>query len=118
MLKRFRVKIKGEWWYIHLLRTRTFNEKFSKKMWAVTVYDHSKRKPSREIFFKPRCTDRNTVMHEVIHAYFSYIETSRKSYGEMEEIFCEFLPKYLNRIVNTSRKVMAGLKAKRARKGS
>ena len=83
MLRQLRVKINGDVWRVRYLKTKTFNKLHGKHNAAMTWYNHKKKK--RIIDFK--CSDfcKTHVTHEVVHAYLSYFDFSRMSYGRIEE---------------------------------
>lgn len=99
-MRKFRVTINGDKWIVKLLPHKEF-----KKDWpnteAVTVYKHADK--IREIIFSDKYFTKGHVVHEVLHAYFSYCDLSNKSYGTVEEDICEYLDDrftHVNRVIN------------------
>jgi hypothetical protein len=107
MLKKFRVKISGDSWEVFLLKRKTFVERFGKDTAAITTYLHKTK--LRQIYFQPKDKTKGTVMHEVIHAYLSYRDLSKMSYGAIEELICDFLPRRLDAIKRTTDRIIKRL---------
>lgn len=103
MIRQFKVQICNEKWNVRLLSTKEFRERYGKGTMGITEYSHRAKPPQRDITFQPNHKDKDTIMHEVLHAYLSYRDTSSMSYGQIEEAMCEFLPKnhhYIKRVVD------------------
>lgn len=75
---------------------------------AVTVYDHTKR--VREFYFTKTALSKNTVAHEITHAYLSHIVYSDVSKSEFEELFCETVGKNYNRIKHLTEEIYRKIK--------
>ncbi len=87
---RFQIMINKQRWTIKLYTPARFN-----KLWpdtlGVTEYDH--KKGLRRISFKKHKISKDTVAHELMHAYLSYKDYSKYSYGKIEESICEVIGK-------------------------
>lgn len=104
--KKTNVNIYGDKWIVHLSNQEEYVNAFGKSSCALTTYSHDKGE--RYFFFSEADTTKNTVVHEVMHAYFSYqcIDSVGKlSLDKMEEVFCEFVANNLQRIIKTSNQV-------------
>lgn len=99
-IKSFEVTINGDKWKILLATKKEF-----KRVWpettAVTEYAH--KKGVRQITFHTGDRTRDSIAHELLHAYASYFDFSNMSYGAIEEKFCEVIGKKyrtFHRLVN------------------
>lgn len=93
-IKQFTVIINGHKWTVKQYSNAQYENSISEGTLALTVYSHSRIKPVREILFSVSGSDRDTVAHEVLHAFLSY-ESFKKRYDikntkdRVEEIICE-----------------------------
>lgn len=92
---KFTVSIKGQRWKINVYTVTKF-DKFSPGDVGLTSYNH--KKGLRSIHFRGRTPSRDTIAHELLHAYLSYYDFSRTSYGKIEESICEEIGKSYKRL--------------------
>lgn len=102
-----RIKINGDAWILAKLNDYAYAEKHGKSKnydtQAMTSYNH--KYGIREIDFSSSGFTKSTVVHELLHAYLSYRDFSRKSYAQVEEEVCEYLDGKLTRLLKTADRV-------------
>jgi hypothetical protein len=94
--------IKGERWTIKFYTKKVFWEVWEGQE-GVCHYNHSIG--YRTINFKTHNLNKDTIAHELFHAYFSYKETRGKTYAQVEEIACEEVGKRYKRIYQLTNKI-------------
>lgn len=90
MLKKIKTKINGDTWIICLMDAEQFDLNFEGNKSAITMFDHNTK--NYGIFFKEgEDFNRSTIVHEVLHAFFSYqhVGSTSMSLEDLEEIFCD-----------------------------
>jgi hypothetical protein len=96
------VTINGEKWKATLMNEFEFVDKHGSGYSGMTHYDHKKK--LRTMDFCSPGLSKSTVVHEVAHAYMSYFDLSRMSYGAIEEKICDMLgykARYILRVADT-----------------
>lgn len=90
-MKQLRINIKGERWTIHYLTRKAYQKRFGKDSLAITEYKHSRKDPQRDIFFSPRDRSLSTIVHELVHAYASYVYIDKPTVAKFEEKMCDVI---------------------------
>lgn len=108
LMKRLTVTINGDKWKVALMDAKSFRAKHGSGTDAITVYHHVKN--YRTIDFKDTTLLKSTVVHEVTHAYLSYIDLSKFSYGAVEEKFCDLLGYKAHLILRVSETIWRSLR--------
>lgn len=86
-----RFKILGKSWLIRSLPTKEYeSKKYRKGSVAIT------RLHKRRIDLSPQGRDKETIVHELVHAYMSElcVNSMSPSTDDVEEFFCELMSKY------------------------
>jgi hypothetical protein len=98
------VKINGLRWTIRLYTEEGFNALNLKycDYKAVTVYNEEEHL----IIFQTKYFTRNIIRHELVHAFFSSVDTTGKTPNQMEEEACIIIEKYGSRIYNLTNKIL------------
>lgn len=88
-LKSFAVTINKEKWKVHLITDKLYKEKFKNGL-AITMYRHSNPK-CRELYFRPGFRTKSIILHEIVHAYTSYMHAKypEMTKSELEEAMCD-----------------------------
>lgn len=86
----FVVTINNDRWVINLYRASHFSCLWPDTL-GITDYDHKKKR--RNINLPSSKTSKDTIAHELMHAYLSYHNFSKTSYGVIEEKVCEVIGK-------------------------
>lgn len=88
----------GKTWTAYMCPTRWFNKKYSKDTIAITVCD------DKEIFFRLKNTSHETIIHELMHAYFweSGMRSMNLNTEQLEELCCEIVSKHAKLITATA----------------
>lgn len=94
-IKSFIVSIKGDKWHVGLLSKTIFEQFFGDCMGVTTVTDKGNRK---QIFLKGPKVSRDTIAHELLHAFLWWRQFKGKSYGVIEEETCEEIGKSYKRL--------------------
>lgn len=94
----FKIKINGETWYIRYCVPSEFDKHYLGCI-GITEYDH-KSDTQRDITFRGSKVSRDTIAHELVHAYLSYYDLSKKTPNAMEEKICEILGKKYKHLYN------------------
>lgn len=104
--KKFKVKINGDSWQVHLLPGEVFKECLGANNAAATVPD------KKSFFFRDDLIEKSTVVHEVMHAYFSYLYlgSTKARVSDVEEIVCDMVGNKIAAIAAISNKVYSALK--------
>jgi hypothetical protein len=95
----FSITINGEKWEVKVLNNKAYNKLFGTDSCAITQIQDKK------IFFTvDTCLNIDTIMHEITHAYFSYLclDSTALKLEDLEEVNCEFLAKHCGKIIATS----------------
>lgn len=88
---KFKVMLNKQLWVVNLYTAANFE-----KMWpdaiALARYDHIKNKYFELNFAGPKVS-KDTIAHEIWHAYMSYKDYSRRTPAKLEEDVCELIGK-------------------------
>lgn len=106
-MRKFSVTIRGDKWKVRLISHKEFRKTWPKTE-AVTLYKHDTG--FRELWFSDKHITRGHVVHEVLHAYFSYRDFTRMSYGQIEEDICEYLDDRYWQVLKVSRNIYSKLR--------
>jgi hypothetical protein len=98
-MKKFTVTINTDKWHVELLSEREFDNRWPKTA-AVTIYNHEIGQ--RKMYFHTADMTIGTIRHEVLHAFLSYCDFTKMSYGQVEECVCEELDSKLGRVLKVS----------------
>jgi hypothetical protein len=102
----YRIQIQGVTWKCIVFE----NEEFVKRLGEgiVGLCDHARK----QIFFTEDDLDLETVVHEMVHAYYSQLCTSSANltHDQIEEIFCEMFAKHGALILRQSRNILKKLR--------
>lgn len=106
-----KIKINGDIWNIYLF---TYTDFVS--LWdgccGITHYEHrhfTKKKKELSINFRGPKVSRDTIVHELMHAYLSYHDFSKVSYGSIEEKICEIMGKKYKVLYTLANKLYTAL---------
>lgn len=86
----FTVKLNGDTWKIYVYTYKNFPEVWKDAI-GVADYDHTKKRFG--IHLRGPKISRDTIAHELFHAYVSYKDYSRLKPADIEEHFCELIGK-------------------------
>lgn len=114
-IKTFRVQLDGEWWIVGLFTPKEFVKLHGEGCLGITVYDHALH--SRELHFISNQLTKNTIAHELTHAYLSHYSfkaknNKRKSDSRIEEDFCELIGGVNRRIHELTEEIYKEFKKK------
>jgi hypothetical protein len=87
-MTKLEILVKGEEWTIYYEATqKAFKSKFKDSGEAAAITNIV----TRYIYFQPGYTDLPTIIHELVHAYYSTLclHSASIEADQMEEIFCE-----------------------------
>lgn len=87
---KFSIIINKERWTINLFTGGKFDTLWPDAI-GITHYDH--KSGHRSISFKSDAITRDTVAHELFHAYLAHKDYSKVSYAAIEESICEVIGK-------------------------
>lgn len=90
-LKTFNIRLRGDRWTVYLYSNYKFTSVYPDTL-AITCYKHHVHE--RDINFSVAGATMSTIVHELIHAYLSYHDFSKKSYGAIEEHICDILGRH------------------------
>lgn len=88
---KFKIMINKDLWTVRIFNPKDFNAQYG-ACDAITEYKH--KSGLRLLSFQGRKVSKDTIAHELTHAYLSYKDFSRKSYGQIEEETCEVMGKH------------------------
>lgn len=89
---RFTIRLNKQYWVVNLYTKGDFESKWPDDV-GIAKYDHTKIKGERGLHFKGPRVCKDTIAHELLHAYFSYTDFSKLSEPDMEEKMCEIMGK-------------------------
>lgn len=107
--KKLQVVVNKDLWDINLVSNSEFVKRWPNDL-AVTQYDH--RRGERFIFLRGPKVSNNTIAHELLHAYFSYIDTTKKPANTVEEYACEIIGKAHKRLFLLTKRIARDLRKK------
>lgn len=88
--KKFTVRLNKEKWTVLFYTPKQFEKLFKD---AVGVCDYNHRTGMRNLLFRGPKVSKDTIAHELCHAYLSYRDMSRCSVEDVEEHVCETIGK-------------------------
>lgn len=88
--QKFKISIRGDIWTILVFTKKEFEKGYPATL-ACTIYDH--RTNFRTIEFSYAGASKDTIAHELLHAYLSYYNCRKRKFTSIEEDFCEILGK-------------------------
>lgn len=99
----FKFTILGHPWVVYYCTERYYKRKNGKDSVGITHLD------SREIYVRAKHLSRETVVHELTHAYFAELCTHSADITSdaLEEIFCDLMAKYGSRLLRQADKIMS-----------
>ncbi len=86
----FKIRINKDDWTVNLYTEGDFQRKWKGRC-AITEYEH--KTPYLAINFEGPRVSRDTILHEVLHAFLSYKDYSKLTAHTIEERFCELIGK-------------------------
>lgn len=88
-MTKIKFRILGKIWIIKLLKTRKYKSKHGSDSIAITLGY------KREIHLSPQGSDKETIIHELVHAYLTEMctKSSDLDVDALEEIFAELMSK-------------------------
>lgn len=86
----FKIKINKDSWTVNLYTKADFERKW-KGCVGITEYEH--KTPDLSINLRGPRVSKDTVLHELLHAYLSYKNYSKLTSHTIEERFCELIGK-------------------------
>jgi hypothetical protein len=103
---RFKIPIRGHDWEIVLMTQEEFAKKFDDNTAALAA------PKELTLYFNTEELDLDTIIHELVHAYYSHSGTNSASLhiDQIEEVFCELFGVYGEEIIRVSRKLRKVLK--------
>lgn len=106
------VLICGKRWTAYLCSSRYINKKHDKATMAITVLD------DKEIFFRIRQLSKETIIHELFHAYVWELgaRSMDLDVDQMEELCAEMFSKHAEVMLATSGVVLAHVEQLKANK--
>lgn len=102
------IQIRGEKWQIEIIQDEIFFEKHGEGCAGITLLDKKKIQiPERDLSFV-------TILHEVFHAYASYLHLGSADIQghQSEEIFAELFSSYGVQMIDIAKKIMLDLSKK------
>lgn len=102
------ITILGDKWVIYLI-----SKEQMKKLDGYTSTEAITYPQLRRIYFQDRFFTKDTVAHEVFHAYKSYLcleAATEMGLGSLEEIMCEMYAKYRYKMEKTTKEIYRKLK--------
>lgn len=89
-------RILGKRWKIKKLGKKKYKKKYGRGSCAITIVY------KRMIVLGPKGYDRETIVHELVHAYLSELCLHSADFDEdnLEEVFCELLAKFGNKLLS------------------
>lgn len=103
----FRIMLNKQLWVVYLYTKANF-AKFSPGNEGLTRYDHKKNKYFDIHFAGPRVS-KDTISHELLHAYMSYRDYSKLTPAKLEEAVCELIGKKHKTLYMLTEKIHARL---------
>lgn len=93
-----------------LLTDKAYKAKFGGKLHsqACCLYNHSIG--LRELVFRKKYLNMDSIAHELTHAYLSYRYTQSMTYSQVEEAVCEEMGKNLQRMANIAKRIYRELR--------
>ena len=103
--KKFRISICNQVWTIFYISSRSFVMHFGDCK-AITTYSDDER----YIYFHPADTTLSTIAHELTHAYLSSKIKPKMGKLQVEELFCDLLPRSARTILRRAKKLQKRLR--------
>lgn len=107
---KFNIKLKGDIWVV-MLYTKSSFIKLYKNNLGICEYSHKQNDLS--ISFRGPNVSKDTIAHELMHAYLSYRDFSKNSSHTIEERVCEDIGRYYGKIYLITEKLYAKLNRKK-----
>jgi hypothetical protein len=100
------IKIRGQDWKVRLVTSEKFAKTVDDKAAAVTIMAR------KEIVFNNEDLDLNTVIHELVHAYYhaGCTLSADLTPDQTEELMCELFGEFGAEIIRVSRRLLKHLK--------
>lgn len=106
---RVRFDVMGKKWRAFVLTTRDYRKKCGKDSVAITRID------KRRIYLSPEGVNKETIIHELVHAYLEELCTSSTNMDaeDLEEVFAELVAKRGRELLDLGRYLYTRLKVKK-----